>query len=104
VAADDVANQIRALLDDAETVDLTALERTLTDGYARALSLEAERWRIEKRISEVARTLTGTDEGLKTKELASLAKRLEASHVDLVALRGLLASLRARAEAARATA
>jgi hypothetical protein len=104
VAADDVADQIRALLDDAEPVDLTALERTLTDGYARALSLEAERWRIEKRISEVARTLTGADEKLKTKELATLAKRLEASHLDLVALRGLLASLRVRAGAARPTA
>jgi hypothetical protein len=103
VAADDVAGAIRALLDSPEHVDLVALERTLTDGYAHALSLEAERWRIEKRIGEVAAMLNGTDEAAKTKELAELAKRLEASHLDLVALRSLLASLRARAEVARAT-
>ncbi len=104
MAADNVVDTIRALLDAGEDVDLVALERTLTDGYAHALSLEAERWRIEKRIGEVAAMLNGTDEEPKTKELASLAKRLEASHLDLVALRSLLASLRARAEAVRATA
>src|SRR5215210_7827182 len=81
VAADDVVDSIRALLDSGEDVDLVALERTLTDGYAHALSLEAERWRIEKRIGEVAAMLNGTDEAPKTRELASLARRLEASHV-----------------------
>src|SRR3954466_14326231 len=101
VAADNVVDNIRALLDSGEEVDLIVLERTLTDGYAHALSLEAERWRIEKRISEVAAMLNGTDEEPKTKELASLAKRLETSHLDLVALRSLLAVLRTRAEAAR---
>jgi len=104
VAADNVADSIRALLDSGDDVDLVALERTLTDGYAHALSLEAERWRIEKRIGEVAAMLNGTDEEPKTRELAALAKRLEASHLDLVALRSLLASLRARTEAVRATA
>ena len=33
---------------------LDRLERTLTDGYAYALALEAERYRLERRMSELA--------------------------------------------------
>jgi hypothetical protein len=38
----------------SEPATLARLERTLTDGYAHALSLEAERLRLERRMSEVA--------------------------------------------------
>ena len=37
---------IQAVLAAPEKSDLAALERTLTDGYAKALTLEAERSRI----------------------------------------------------------
>jgi hypothetical protein len=36
---------------------LARLEEALTDGYAHALALEAERLRLERRISEVAHEL-----------------------------------------------
>jgi len=104
VQEDNVIDAIQALLAAPENGDLAALERTLTDGYAKALTLEAERWRIERRIGEVAATLGGGDATAKTKEIVALAQRLEASDADLASLRNLLAALRVRADAARATA
>ncbi len=80
--------------------DLPRLERTLTDGYARALSLEAERLRVERRIGELAGE--EGDAAAKSAELASLAKRAAAAESDRVHLRGALALLRVRTDAARA--
>ena len=37
----------------ADAPTLATLERRLTDGYAEALALEAERLRIERRLGEV---------------------------------------------------
>src|SRR3954466_5622884 len=104
VAADNVVDNIRALLDSGEEVDLVALERTLTDGYAHALSLEAEKWRIEKRISEVAQSLQRGDTAKKTRELSALAQRLDGNAADLAQLRGLLSRLRAHADGVRVSA
>jgi hypothetical protein len=78
------------------------IEDTLTDGYARALELEAERWRLERKIGEVARQLTGDDVVLRAEELAGLSKRLSSADGDLRRLRGRLADLRQHAEAVRA--
>src|SRR5712691_8402762 len=51
---DPLLAQIAALLAEADGRDDPAqLERTLTDGYARALALEAERWRLQQRIGEM---------------------------------------------------
>ena len=83
------------------TRDLDAIERTLTDGYAHALSLEAERWRIEKRISEVAQSLQRGDTAKKARELSALAKRLDGNADDLSQLRGLLSQLRTHADGVR---
>jgi hypothetical protein len=99
-----VFQDIQALLDDAAGGDIARIERTLTDGYAKALSLEAERWRLEKQIGEVAASIARGEEARKARELSSLAKQLEASDGDLTRLRGLLASLRARREVVRAAA
>jgi hypothetical protein len=74
--------------------DATVVERTLTDGYAQALSLEAERWRIQKRLGSVAATLDVGDTAGKAKELSELARRLESQNVTLLHLRGLLTQLR----------
>lgn len=96
-------DDINKLMHDA-TRDLHTIERTLTDGYAQALSLEAEKWRIEKRISEVAQSLQRGDTAKKARELSALAKRLDGNADDLSQLRGLLSQLRAHAEGVRVAA
>src|SRR2546423_15224862 len=45
--------QISALIA-APTRDLAEIERVLTDGYAQALVVEAEKWRLGKRVGEGA--------------------------------------------------
>ena len=96
----ELLDKINALMS-APTRDLETIERTLTDGYAQALSLEAEKWRLEKRINEVAQGLERGDTAKKARELAVLANRVEGNVGDLVALRSLLAELRRHADAVR---
>ena len=81
--------------------DREALEWTLTDGYAQALALEAERYRLEKRLADVARSLPAGDAAQKAKELSALAARLEGNTGDLKRLRGALADLRGHADRVR---
>lgn len=88
--------QIEDLLS-AEAPTLARLEDTLTEGYAQALALEAERWRLERRLGEVARE-GGTDAG---DELRSLGTRLTHADGELTKLRSLLGTLHERARAAR---
>ena len=96
----ELLEKINALMS-APTRDLETIERTLTDGYAQALSLEAEKWRLEKRINEVAQSLERGDTAQKARELAVLANRVEGNVGDLVALRSVLADLRRHADAVR---
>jgi hypothetical protein len=97
--------EIEALLDDVTPRGLDEIEDTLTTGYATALALEAERWRIERRISELASQLGERDVELHgAEELVCLAQRLSTTDTDLVRLRERLASLRELADAARAAA
>jgi hypothetical protein len=96
----ELLEQINALIN-APTRDLDTIERTLTDGYAQALSLEAEKWRLEKRINEVAQSLQRGDTATKARELAALAQRVEGSVGDLTVLRSLLSVLRRHADAVR---
>jgi len=84
-----------------EPASLARLERTLTDGYAYALALEAERWRLEQRMSELAGELSDGNQELKTKELALLSDRLATNGSLLSGLRGELTRLRARTSAVR---
>jgi hypothetical protein len=88
--------QIEELLS-ADAPTLARMEDTLTEGYARALALEAERWRLERRIGEVARE-GRTDIG---EELKSLGTRLTHADGELSKLRSLLGTLHERARAAR---
>jgi hypothetical protein len=78
---------------------LSRIEHTLTTGYALALALEAERTRIERRLGQVATTVS--EEGATTEEIASLGRRLSDADGELSNLRMLLESLRMRASDAR---
>src|SRR6266516_7393997 len=72
------------------------VERTLTDGYAEALALEAERWRIHRRIGEAAAELEEGD-AERVRELTRLARRLAKTDAQLTRLRDRLAALRLHA-------
>ena len=72
---------------------IDTVELTLTDGYAAALALEAERWRIERRLGEVARD---ADDAADVREFARLSERLETADGELAGLRSLLRGLQAR--------
>jgi uncharacterized coiled-coil protein SlyX len=75
------------------------IEERLTDGYARALSLEAERARLERRIGELARRVSEGEGAVQ--ELARLSDRLTEADARLTRLRTVLDSLRQHAAAAR---
>jgi hypothetical protein len=81
---------------------LARIELTLTDGYARALELEGLRWRLDRRIAEVAALLEGGPDEELTSELAGLYARLASTDADLRRLRETLVPLRRHAAAVRA--
>lgn len=99
-------DQITRLINQPAPADggphLEQVERVLTDGYAHALALEAERWRLERRIGEVAAEFGSGDIGGKTKELSALTERLTSADGELESLRGLLGRLRDQASVLRA--
>jgi hypothetical protein len=76
--------------------DRTQVERTLTDGYAHALALEAERSRLRRRVDEVTQRLQRDRSAERAEELAQLARRLDGNALDLSKLRAILAELRQR--------
>ena len=82
----------------ASAPNLAHVEDALTEGYAQALQLEAERLRLERRLGEMARTASG-DHG---DELRRLGSRLRCADGEIEALRSLLGSLNARARVLRA--
>lgn len=82
-------NRIDELLE-APGASRSSVEHTLTDGYAHALSLEAERWRLQRRIAEIGAQRSGEGVG----ELLGLARRLATADRDLIRLRALLELLR----------
>jgi hypothetical protein len=80
---------------------LERLDDTLTAGYAQAMALEAERWRLERRIGEIAVELA-TDENLAgVEELTRLARRIAAADGEITHLRTLLRTLRDRSRELR---
>ena len=101
-----IHEDIRNLLEAPPTGDraptLDHIEHTLTSGYARALALEAERWRLERKITDVAARLVEQVSDEDATELSKLSQRLADADGDLTRLRALLASLRTRADEVRA--
>jgi hypothetical protein len=94
-----MVQQIEDLLADAEP-SLADVEETLTQGYAEALAIEAERLRIERRLGEVARNATAEQ----TAEIRLLGTRLTSADGELRLLRTVLGALRDRARVLRAAA
>jgi hypothetical protein len=101
-----IHDDIRSLLDAPPTGEdapsLDSIEHTLTSGYARALALEAERLRIERKLAVVASRLANETTDEDASEVAQLGQRLSVADDDLARLRGLLVSLRTRADEVRA--
>jgi hypothetical protein len=100
-AVTDRINLLLARLERGDYPDRARLEDTLTDGYACALSLDAECERIERRIAEHAAQLTGDRAEDHTQELSALARLLGDRRIELDSLRDLLALLRAGVQEAR---
>jgi hypothetical protein len=95
---DDIAELLTLPEDGVDAPSLAEIESTLTDGYAAALALEAERLRIERRLGEVVRD---AGEAADARELARLSERLETADGELARLRSLLGNLQASRRAVR---
>ena len=93
---DEIAELLRMPEDGAGAPSLDTVETTLTDGYAEALALEAERLRIERRLGEVVRDAGDVTAHSVAAELAELSGRLETADGELARLRSLLHNLQAR--------
>ena len=70
----DLDDRIAALIASRES-DRDAVDRTLADGYAHVLTLEAERLRLERRLSEVVRGGRSAGQTDELSELATSARR-----------------------------
>jgi uncharacterized protein YicC (UPF0701 family) len=90
---EEIAELLRMPENGAGAPSLDAIESTLTDGYAEALVLEAERTRIERRLGEVVRDVGDVSAHSVTAELAKLSERLDTADGELARLRSLLRTL-----------
>jgi hypothetical protein len=93
---DEIAELLRMPENGVGAPTLDTIEATLTDGYAEALALEAERWRLERRLGEVVRDAGEVSAHSVAEELADLSERLETADGELARLRSLLRNLQAR--------
>jgi hypothetical protein len=100
---DEIADLLRLPEDGTGAPSLDAIESTLTDGYAEALALEAERTRIERRVGEVVRDAGEVSAHSTAAELAALSERLDTADGELTRLRSLLQILQARRRLARSS-
>jgi hypothetical protein len=91
-----LVERIRALIDaNAEGAGLqrSEVEPTLTEGYARALEIDAECLRLEHRIDRLTREIAGGHE-VPAGKLSGLLRRLHDTEKRGVELRAFLAPLR----------
>jgi hypothetical protein len=89
--------RVSALLEDSAA----DVEGTLTDGYARALALEAERVRLERRFSELSGAIADDRGQDRLPELRSVRQHLSRTEEELARLRSVLAVVRKRIRVAR---
>jgi hypothetical protein len=89
-------DRIKMLLDrqrdGSSALHADVLEHTLTDGYAGALALEAERDRVRRRMHSVAEEAESADHA---RELQALVIQLDRTEAEIAELRDLLRSLAA---------
>lgn len=100
---DEIADLLRMPENGTGAPSLDAIESTLTNGYAEALALEAERSRIERRLGEVVRDAGEVSAHSTAAELAELSERLDTADGELTRLRSLLHTLQARRRLARSS-
>jgi ABC-type phosphate transport system auxiliary subunit len=91
---DDTARVIQRV--DALDESSPNAEDTLMEGYARALELETERARLERRFTEVAQSLDKSRDPRLLPELRSLKRQMSTTEADLARLRKVLRVVRAR--------
>ena len=102
---DDILELLATPSPAASKPSLDRVDATLTDGYAQALQLEAERGRIERRIGDVVAGLGGDKATHRHEpELVELSERLMAVRAEIASLRTLLTSLRDRRSELRSAA
>ncbi|MGH3085508.1 MAG: hypothetical protein ACRDNP_15895 [Gaiellaceae bacterium] len=94
-------NVLLARIERGDYPDRARLEDTLTEGYAYALSLDAECGRLERRIARHAEELTAASGEDLARDLSDLAGMLSRRRRELDSLRGLLVVLRAGVQEAR---
>jgi hypothetical protein len=93
---DILLERVRALIDaiaEGARLPRNEVEPTLTDGYARALELDAECLRLEHRIDKLTRKVADGQE-VPAGKLSGLLRRLHETEQRTVDLRALLAPLR----------
>jgi len=95
---DEIAELLRLPESGERAPSLAAIESTLTEGYLAALSLEAEKLRLERRLGQLAREPGRSGQA---RELARLSARLDLADDEIARLRPLLRSLQERARARR---
>jgi hypothetical protein len=100
-AVTDRISVLLARLERGDYPERARLEDTLTDGYACALSLDAECDRLERRIAERAAEITAETSEEHARELSALARLLVNRRGELEALRELLALLRSGVQETR---
>jgi hypothetical protein len=93
---DDILELLAAPRSAASKSFLARVDATLTDGYAHALQLEAERRRIERRIAEVVAGMGDVTAHRHQPELVELSEKLMSANANITSLRTLLTSLRDR--------
>ena len=100
-----VLEQITELLSLPETgagaPTLARVENTLTEGYAEALALEAERLRLERRLGSLAREANGGDASTVAERMVTISERFTDADGELNRLRALLSRLNERARSLR---
>jgi hypothetical protein len=96
-----VLEDIRAL-SAAPAPLLEQVERTLADGYACALAMEAKRLRLQRRLEESAAALGESPGSEHVVEVVGLAQGISRSNGELAELRTALSELAAMASNLRA--
>ena len=86
------------------SVFVDRVDATLTAGYAHALQLEGERWRLQRRLGDVAAHSADAHPEARADEFADVSKKLQVTNEELGRLRVLLAALRDRRRLLRHTA